>query len=198
MKWAMLWHGPRHSLSTQQIQLQLVSVYKPHVAIFFGKRTTMCALQWLVMFCTKAWMTARIGGCNMGLLDLPHQGEDYFKFSDNCNFRAKILKNNTKLRLVAPPLLQEKTGYIIQVYMLEGFEYEKIPLLVGGSFSKHGHHQIPCLCNESCLWPVNCLYQCYAPPHTLKISEMGVIKKHLVKCFVSSQELVTSNYYMAV
>ena len=43
IKWAMLWHGFRCSLSTQQ--LQLVSVYQLHVKIIFGKSTSVCALQ---------------------------------------------------------------------------------------------------------------------------------------------------------
>ena len=31
--------------------------------------------------------------------------------------------------------------------MLEGFEYEKMPFLVDGSFSKHGHHQMDVIKN---------------------------------------------------
>ena len=136
----MLWRGFRHSLSTQQMQLQLVGMYKPCVATFFGKRTTMCALQWSVML----FGCKRIGSCNGESLDLPPQGQNYLSLLINCNFGAKLLKNYTKLRLGEPPLW-ENTGYIIQVYILEGYKYEKILLLVGGSFSKHGHHQIPCL-----------------------------------------------------
>ena len=43
IKWAMLWHGFRCSLLTQQ--LQLVSMYQLHVKIIFGKSTSVCALQ---------------------------------------------------------------------------------------------------------------------------------------------------------
>ena len=50
---------------------------------------------------------------------------------------VKILKNNTKLRLGAPPPFRKKTRYKIQVYKLEGFEYEKISLLVGDTTKFH-------------------------------------------------------------
>ena len=152
IKWVMLWHGFKHSLSTQQ--LQLVSVCQPHVKIIFGKSISVCALQesHSCSFEQRLGQPQALATVMGSAIDLlPSRGQNY---SFSCSFRVKILKNKPKIESwYTPPW--ENTGYIILVYMVKGLEYEKIPLLVGGSFSKHGHHQIPCLCNAYCLWPVS-------------------------------------------
>ena len=113
----------------------------------------MCALQWsLMFFYAKAWMTTVIGGCNGGSLDLP-PGQNYLSLLINCRFRAKILKNNMKMRLGAAPLQENTvTGYIIQVYqyMFKGFEYEKIPLLISECFEQG----IPWQLHFATHWPI--------------------------------------------
>ena len=145
IKWAMLWHRFRCSLSTtaaganHMCKSLLVTV---QVFVHFRRVTSFS--------CANAWMTTSIDRSNGGCNRLP-LGSKLF------HFHAVLGKKNCKVipiwELAHPPW--ENSGYITLVYLVQGFEYEKIALLVGGSFSKHGHHQIPCLCNTYYLWPVS-------------------------------------------
>ena len=143
IKWAMLWHGFRPSLSTAAAGIRVLTMCQNH-----------CWQEYKCV-CTSG------GSCSFEQMLGQPQGVEIFSLPGR--FRLKILKNNPNFR-VGTPLPWENTGYITLWYMVQGSEYKKIPLLVGGLFSKHGHHQILCLCKHIFAYDrFHWCYQCYTP-----------------------------------
>ena len=166
IKQAMLWHRFRCSLSTtaaganHMCKSLLVTV---QVFVHFRRVTSFS--------CANAWMTTSIDRSNGGCNRLP-LGSKLF------HFHAVLGKKNCKIipiwELAHPPW--ENAGYITLVYLVQGFEYEKIALLVWvAHFPNMGttkfHASVTHITYDRFHWWYQC-YQCYAPSPKDKVQWM--------------------------